>query len=145
LRMRSLNQTQVQQGSLYARDATGSNPVLLLAIPSAVASGAVGSRVLVATAAFSQMTVPPVTPDFLMSNPIPDSYLAAGSITWEDNFGDVLWRLSWGGAGYTGSGSALTTNDADGNYNPPFAGPLPSENDQALQFQGAANALSTNN
>jgi len=40
---------------------------------------------------------------------------------------------------------AAGTNDADGNFNPPFGGPLPSTTEQALQFKFAANALSTNN
>jgi hypothetical protein len=81
-----------------------------------------------------------------MTTLIPASYLAAGSLTWEDDFGTVYWRLSWGGASYTGPGTgAAGIDDADGNFNPPFAGPLPSTSLQALQFMFAATALSTNN
>ena len=76
---------------------------------------------------------------------LPISYLAAGSLTYEDNFGTVLWRLSWGGPSYTGSGTGSPTNDADAVFNPPFAGPLPSTTAQALRFQFAATARSTNN
>jgi hypothetical protein len=86
-----------------------------------------------------------VTPDFIMTNPIPASYLAAGKLTWESDAGSVLWSVAWGGASYTGTNSGLTTNDADGNFNPPFAGALPSGSNQALFFTGAAGALSTNN
>ena len=145
LRMRNSFQNAVSQGRLVAYDATGANPVVLLALPNDVATGVTGARVLITTAAFNLMVNPAVTPDFTMTNRIPDSYLAAGSLTWESAaFGTIYWRVSWGGASYTGSGSG-TTNDADGNFNPPFAGPLPSGNDQALLFSGAANALSTNN
>ena len=64
---------------------------------------------------------------------------------WQSDGGTIYWRLSWGGASYTGSGAGSTTNDTDGNFNPPFAGPLPSSGTSALQFQGAATAKSTNN
>jgi hypothetical protein len=37
------------------------------------------------------------------------------------------------------------TNDPDGNFGPPFAGPLPSAGKEALLFQGLATASSTNN
>src|SRR5206468_648785 len=88
---------------------------------------------------------PVQTPNFTMTNLIPPSYLAAGSLTFEDDFGTIYWRLSWGGAGYTGPGTLNITNDADGNANPPFAGALPSSSLQALKFNGAAGAPSTNN
>jgi hypothetical protein len=145
LRMRGAGQNLVSQGRLVVRDAAGANPVVLIAFPTNVANGAAGDRVLAATASFSSATVPSLTPDFVFTNPIPDSYLAAGTLTYETNSGFVLWRLSWGGSGYTGSGTGLTTNDADGNFNPPFAGPLPSTSSDALLFQGSASAPSTNN
>ncbi len=145
LRMRAAGQSLVSNARLVVHDAAGMNPVLIIAFPSDVANGAAGARVLVATPGFATMSNPAVTPDFPMTNPIPDSYLAAGSLTYEDNFGDVYWRLSWGGSAYTGPGTGLTTNDADGNFDPPFAGPLPSATEQALLFQGTFSALSTNN
>jgi len=62
-----------------------------------------------------------------------------------DSGGTIYWRLSWGGAGYTGPGTVNVANDADGNANPPFAGALPTGTDQALKFNGAAGAMSSNN
>jgi hypothetical protein len=145
LRMRSAFQDLVSGARLVAWDATGANPVVLIAFPSDVVNSAAGDRVLVASSAFAGATNPPLTPDFLFTNPIPASYLAAGSLTYESNVGTVLWRLSWGGAGYTGLGTGALTNDADGNFSPAFAGPLPSSSAQALLFRFASSALSTNN
>jgi hypothetical protein len=145
LRMRIGFQNLVHQARLVVRDATGSNPVVLIAFSSDVTGTAAGSTILAASANFASATTPSVTPDFVFTNPIPDSYLAAGTLTYEDNFGDVLWRLSWGGASYTGPGTGLMTNDLDGQFNPPFAGPLPSSTSQAILFQGLASDMSTNN
>ncbi len=149
LRMRATGENQVQFGRLVVADATGANPILLIDVSAPVAVSAAGSRVLICTSAMSPY-LGGLTPDFTMTNPIPASYLAAGTLTWEQDPpavppASILWRLSWGGAGYTGTGSGATTNDADGNFNPPFAGPLPSTGKQALQFKFAFNALSTNN
>ena len=145
LRMRASFQNLVSNGRLVARDATGANPVLLIAFPTNVANSTAGDRVLAATSAFASATSPPLTPDFILTNPIPASYLPAGTLTYEDNVGTILWRLSWGGAGYTGPGTGALTNDADGNFAPPFAGPLPSSSGKALLFQFAASAPSTSN
>ena len=145
LRMRSAFQELVSNGRLVVRDATGANPVVLIAFPTNVANFSAGDRVLAATSAFASATSPALTPDFILTNPIPASYLPAGTLTWEDNLGTILWRLSWGGAGYTGPGTGAITNDADGIFSPPFAGPLPSSSGKALAFQFAASALSTNN
>ena len=144
LRMRSATQNFVTQGRLIARDAAGLNPVTVVDMTTDVANGAAGSRILIASSAFLTY-LPAVTPDFVMTNVIPASYLAAGTLTWESDTGLVQWRLSWGGASYTGSGTGAITNDADGNFNPPFAGPLPSVSSQVLLFGFAASALSTNN
>lgn len=145
LRMRALGQNLVSGARLLVRDATGSNPILLIDFTTNVANGSAGDRVLAATSNFSATTTPALTPDFILANPIPSSYLAAGSLTYEDDFGTILWRLSWGGSSYTGSGLGSLTNDVDGNFNPPFSGPLPSTTTQALLFQNGATALSTNN
>ncbi len=145
LRMRIGLQGLVSNARLVAHDAAGGNPVLLIAFPSNVANSNPGDRVLVATSNFSSLTMPSVVPDFVFTNQIPDSDLAAGSLTYEDNFGDVLWRLSWGGSSYTGPNTGILTNDADGNFGPPSPAALPSTTQQALQFQFAASALSTNN
>jgi len=145
LRMRASFQNLTSNARLVVRDATGANPVLLIAFPTNVTNSAAGDRVLAATSAFASATSPPLTPDFILTNPIPASYLPAGTLTFEDNLGTILWRLSWGGAGYTGPGTGALTNDADGNFAPSFAGPLPSSSGKALLFQFAASALSTNN
>ena len=146
LRMRStFPQNLVSQGRLVVRNATGSNPVLLIDFTQDVLNGALGDRVLAATSNFSATTTTDLVPDAVLTNPIPPSYLPAGSLTWEDDFGTVYWRLSWGGATYTGLGTGSTLNDPDGVYSPPFAGPLPSTTQQALLFRFAASAQSTNN
>jgi hypothetical protein len=145
LRMRSSFQDLVSNARLVVRDATGANPVVLIAFPRDVTNAVAGDRVLAATSAFASATIPSLTPDFILTNPIPDSYLAAGTLTYEDNLGTILWRLCWGGGGYTGSGTGALTNDADGNFRPPFAAALPSTTTQALLFRFASGALSTNN
>lgn len=143
LRMRLASQNFVSLARLRAWDAAGANPVVIMDPTTDVAIGAVGSRVLFATSSFASRFGP--TPDFIMTNPIPASYLAAGSLTWEDNFGTVYWRLSWGGAAYTGPGTGSTLNDASGDFNPPFPSGLPTSGNQALLFTGLATAASTDN
>jgi hypothetical protein len=84
--------------------------------------------------------------DFVMTNLIPVSYLAAGKLTFETDAGQVYWSLAWGGASYSGSNmSDFPDNDVDLDFNPPFGGALPSSTLQALQFTGVASAPSTNN
>ena len=145
LRMRQSSQNFVSQATIHAWDANGANPVLILDLDHNVVGNTAGTHVLIATANFSAATNPAVTPDFVMTNPIPDSYIPAGSLTFEDDFGTIYWRLSWGGAAYTGDTSGFTSNDVDGNFGPAFAGPLPTGSGQALRFQGSVGALSTNN
>ncbi|MDO8629376.1 MAG: hypothetical protein Q7R41_02690 [Phycisphaerales bacterium] len=151
LRTRSLFENFVAGARILVWDATGANPVLVIDFGQNVANGQAGDRVLVASANFIAATNPNAAPDFMMTNLIPASYLAAGSLTYEDDFGTILWRLSWGGAGYTGSTFGDTTNDNDpglfepANYGPPFPGPLPSTTLQALRFIGPESALSTSN
>jgi hypothetical protein len=145
LRMRQSTETQVQNSRLFARDATGANPILLIDVGAPVPIGAVGARILIATSNFSSFTTPPLTPDFVLTNTIPASYLAAGTLTFEDNFGTVYWRVSWGGSDYTGPGTVSTFNDNDGDANPPFPGPLPSGSGRALLLEIAPGDLGTNN
>jgi hypothetical protein len=145
LRMRSALQNLMQFSQVKAWDAAGANPVLIVDMQQSVPNGQTGDRVLIATASFVSATSPNADPDFFMTNRIPDSYLAAGSLTFEDDFGTILWRLSWGGASYTGSNTGGFDNDADGNFGPPFAGALPSTSTQALNFSGTASAPSTTN
>src|SRR5262245_6552688 len=145
LRMRANGQTQLAQARIRAWDANGLNPVLIVDLGSSVPNGVTGARVLITSVNFNDDTSPPTTPNFIMTNLIPPSYLAAGSLTWESDTGNVHWRLSWGGASYTGPCTMNAANDADGNSCPPFPGPLPHVCSETLQFQGAANAMSMTN
>lgn len=142
LRMRSAFQNLVGQARLFVRDASGANPLLLIDFGSNVFNEGAGVRILVTSPGLATRTTPPVSADFTLTSSIPASYLAAGSLTFEDNFGTVYWRLSWGN--YTGPTTGSITNDADGQFGPPFDEPLPSW-DRGLLFQGAATALSTSN
>ena len=145
LRMRGPFENQVQFSILFARDATGSNPIELIHFPTPVVNAGLGVRILAASANFADHTDTSLTPDFILTNLIPASYLAAGSLTFEDNFGTVYWRVSWGGASYTGPNTGELCNDLDGDFGPPVSGPLPSDGVQALLFDGAAGDFSTRN
>ncbi len=145
LRMRTAFQNAVQASQLRAWDAAGQNPILLIDFTQAVANGNGGDRVLVASANFANFTSPSAIPDFTFTNLIPASYLAAGSMTFEDDIGSIYWRLSWGGASYTGSTTGLPVNDPGGDFGPPWPAALPSSDLQALLFLGAANASSSSN
>ncbi len=145
LRIRSLGQNLVSQARVKAWDAAGLNPILIIDMTTNVANGLAGDQVLIVSSTFQNYVSPVQAPNFTMTNLIPASYLTAGSLTFEDDFGTIYWRLSWGGAGYTGPGNMSTFNDATGNGNPPFAGPLPYSNLQAVRFNGLASALSTTN
>jgi hypothetical protein len=140
--MRFAGQNLITGAQLVVVDAAGNNPVTLITFPSNVAGGA-GKRILIATSNFSNYEATPISADFMMSNPIPASYLAAGRLRYE-KAGLVYWSVSWGGASYTGLNTGTTDNDADGNFAPPFAGALPSSSNSALLFTGATTA-STNN
>ena len=145
LRMRAAGQNFVSGGKLVVFDAAGLNPITVLDLASNVANGAIGDHVLIASVNFPSHTMPVAVPDFTLANLIPASYFAAGSLAWESNSGTVYWRLSWGGAAYTGACTGNTANDADGNFCPPFGDPLPSSCTSALEFQGNATDKSTNN
>lgn len=149
LRQRIANQNLLNGAvRLRAWDAAGLNPVTLISFGANVGNGAACSRILVATAGFEFTTTPPVDAaarNFLMTTPIPLAYLAAGSLTFENTAGTLIyWRISWGGASYTGSDAVSTTNDADGHVAPAFAGPLPSSGLDGLRFTPACATGSTN-
>jgi hypothetical protein len=144
LRMRAPGETLVSATRIVARDVNGANPVILLDIASNVVHGAFGSHILLATSTFHNATAPACQPDFILAQPIPAGYLAAGRITYEDDFGTILWSVSFGGASYHGSSIGSTINDLDGNFGPAWPGPLPTSG-AALLFQGTPDALSTNN
>jgi len=143
LRMRSGGQNLVSGTTLVAYDATGANPVTLLTFPGNAPSGSSGSRILVATAAFNDRADAPPA-DFLMTAPIPASYLAAGRVAFQLG-PNAYWSLAWGGPAYTGSNLGTLDNDADGNFNPPFGTPMPLHGGETIFFPGASNAMSTNN
>jgi hypothetical protein len=145
LRMRLGGQNQVQNAKLVVYDATGSNAITLIQPPSSVASANAGDRILIVSSNFVNNTSPTTVPDFHLANLIPASYLAAGRLTWQDLYGTILWSVSWGGTNYTGPNTGSTINDSDGNFGPPFPGPLPSMSTSALLFTNAASALSRSN
>jgi hypothetical protein len=148
LRMRASFQDLVSQGRLVAFDATGANPIIILDLTNNVANGSLGDRVLIVSSNFVNSTSPAVVPDFVLTQLIPTSYLAAGRLVWESDGGTIYWSLSWGGTNYSGSSLSndpFNTNDADDNYGPPFAGPLPSTSTAALLFTNSASAPSLSN
>ncbi len=144
LRMRSNGQNFVAEGRMRIWDDNGA-PSLLIDFTADVARGAAGSRVLIATPAFVDKTKPTAVPDFMIPDGSLAGVLAAGSLTFEEDNGTILWRLSWGGANYMGPNNGATDNDANGDFGPPFPDPLPSTSRMALLFQGAATALSATN
>jgi len=145
LRMRSAFQNQVQLARVVAHDAAGANPIVVVDMTSSVPNFSAGTTVLIASAAFAAKTEPSAVPGFLLAEVIPESYLPAGSLTFESDTGIIYWRLSWGGTAYTGPTTGSVTNDADGEFGPPVDGPLPSAGVRALEFQGAASDPSTTN
>lgn len=147
LRMRQSGQNLLAPSRLIAWDATGANPVVIVDFTASVTNGTAGARVLVTTSNF----LAGLTPDVVMTNPIPASYLAGGKLTFETDGtagAQVWWGLAWGT--YSGTNTGVTTggggNDADGIFSPPpFEGPLASTTQQAVRFINAAGALSTDN
>ncbi len=148
LRMRSSFQNFVSAARMRVFDAQGRNPVTVIDFASDMAFSACGRRVLITSANFG--LDPSITSDFTMASLIPASYLTAGSLTFENNSGTVVfWRLSWGGASYTGPTDGSCINDdslcpSPGDFGV-WPNALPSTSQQALRFQGACSALSTLN
>jgi hypothetical protein len=135
---------ELQLSRLVVADARGRHPVVLKDFGSAVSNPDLDASILVATSNFSTVTNPPITPDYILTNLIPESYLAAGTLTYEEDNGEVYWRLSWGGADYNGTGAGELDNDPDGDFNPPYDGPLPSAGTDALYNWYDALQSSTN-
>ena len=127
---------------LVALDAHGLNPVELISFPHDLTNGSLGDEVLITTSSFAKYESGPLTPDFIFTNAIPASYLQAGQIDYEAGNGGVLWSISFGGSGYTGTIPAASAN---GGYGSPFAGSLPSGSESALLFHGPASAASSDN
>ena len=80
------------------RDAAGLNPVTLLnfTLPNPT-NNAACARILSTTAAFNSKTTPVAVPDYTMAA-IPASYLAAGSLTFENVAGTSCTGASRGAA-----------------------------------------------
>src|SRR5262245_21183579 len=146
LRSRGPIENQLQLARMRVFDAAGGGVVIVDDPALPVANGAAGARILFATANFAAHCTPAAVPNFIMDNPIPAAYLTAGSLTFEDNAGStVYWRLSWGGAGYTGPTEGSILNDDDGNYGPPYANAIFSADARAVRFLGTATDVSTTN
>ena len=150
LRMRDEGQNVMSGSRLMAYDAAGANPVLLFDFDVNVANGSTGDRILLTTAAFDGLTTPNADSDLTLANRIPDSYFAAGRVTFEEDNGTIFWSLAWGGSAYTGATTGGVSNDADGQFGPPFASALVSSVTypnaaSAVQTLLAADALSTAN
>ena len=144
LRMRSANQGSVSEARLVVRDENNANPVVLIDFLTNVMFEAGGDRILICTNSFRTLCRPNAISDFTMTA-IPASYLASGTLTFEEKFtGNVVWRLSWGGANYLGPTTGTNDNDANSDFGV-FAGDLPKMTLQALQFGGAFGALSNDN
>lgn len=146
LRMRQNSQNIVSRTRLVARDAGGANPIVLLDMQADVSSALTGSRVLVVSEKFSLYTTPEIEPDFVMTKTIPEDYLAAGTLLFENDESTLLvWRLSWGGTAYGGLGDGALTNDDDGEFSPAYLDSLPAATLQALIFGGLAESKGTTN
>lgn len=144
LRMRGPGEILVSFARIRAWDSAGENPITLVDFDADVLSGFIGDRVLISSPDFAKHTDVTLASDFTMTNLIPDSYFAAGRITYERDTGIIYWSISFGGSAYTGPTTG-TVNDQDGDFGPPFDGPLPSNSRQALQFQGGTSDFSVTN
>ena len=141
--MRFDNQQFVAGKKLQVRDAAGNNPVLLKTFLGNAGTGIEGRRILITTTAFASANG--ITADSTLDQVIPESYLTAGRLTFEDEGGIIYWSLSWGN--YAGSNMGSTTNDSDGNFGPPALATsgLPFSTTKAVNFPGPHSVLSTTN
>jgi len=146
LRMRQNGQNFVSKARLVAWDANGENPIVIVDVSTDVTGALAGDRVLLASTKFASYSDPAAQPDAVFQNLIPQTYLAAGSLTWENDDGTLLtWRLSWGGDAYTGDTMAALTNDDDRDFGPPVAAAVPTTGLTALLFQGTYTDKSSTN
>lgn len=144
LRIRANGQEFVSEARIRIWDSAG-NPSVLLDMTTNVTFGDTGRRILIATPAFVAKTAPNAVPDFMIADGSLAAVLASGSLTFEEDNGDVLWRLIWGSGTYAGPTTGGMDNDQDGEFGPGLAGALPSAGLTAFNFNGAAIAFSTNN
>jgi len=121
LQLRSAAQNFTNGTEIAAFDAAGGNRVLLATLTD-VTNGLQGDRILLATPSVADFVDGPFNPDFVMT-PMPESYLTAGRVVYDDPGGfGILFSVAWGP--YTGSNTGSTFNDDNGDYGPPFATPL---------------------
>ena len=147
LRIAQAGDSSLAGMTVVACDSTGGNPVTVCTLPTSVSNGALGARVLLCSNGMLGRLAPFIAPDFMLSTPIPPSYLSAGTL-YIDMPGDgmgPLWRLSWGGASYLGSGAVESINDPDGDCNPPYPNGLFGETGQGVKFLFDPNTQSTTN
>lgn len=151
LRMLTIGQNLLSgQARLVAYDAQGQNPVVITTFPPPNPLSGICRNILIASDDFANVTAPSVGAaerDYRMDALIPESYKDAGSLTFEGTFLSIVyWRISWGGAAYTGPTTGDLTNDPDGEFGPPFPGSLSMSSTSALEFTGACPpGTSTNN
>lgn len=136
LRMRLVGQNFLNgQARLVAYDATGTNPVIITSFPPPDPAGGSCREILIASDDFALETTPAAARDYAMNNLIPPSYFAAGSLTFENSTGTIVyWRISWGGDSYTGPTTGDIANDGDGEFGSPVLGQLPSTDLNALEY-----------
>lgn len=126
LETRFSGQHVLAPSQLVVWDANGENPIVLFDFTGSVPNEAAGARILVASAAMIAYTEPPLEVDFILTELIPASYLAAGSLTFQtDDGSSVIARLSWGGAAYSGPTEGADFNDLDADYGEPLPSGLP--------------------
>ena len=149
LRLRANGILDLEWAKILAWDSAGENPITLIEFDESadtqIQNHLVGYRILIASPNLANHTGTRLSPDFTLANLIPESYLTAGRITYEDDFGTTHWSLSFGGDAYTGPTTGSGYNDDDGDFGPAYDGPLPSDGVQALLFQGDYDDLHTTN
>jgi hypothetical protein len=143
LRLRLGDQNLIGQARIRVWDAAGGFPIVVVDFGNSVPNAEVGDRVLVMSTEMATATG--ATPDFFLTQAIPESYLAAGRLTFENDGGTIYWSFAWGGADYTGSTTGSPLNDDNGDFGPPWGESLPWETLQAAQFTGLASAVSSTN
>jgi hypothetical protein len=144
LRLREANEHHVGNSSLWVHDHLGFNKRALIdQFPGDVSNAAAGARVLIVTPTFRNYTSTQLQADFIMS-PVPESYLSAGRITFENFLATLaFWSFAYGGDAYLGPTTGAMENDDDGDFGV-FSTALPNTG-VAAKFKGAAADISTNN
>jgi hypothetical protein len=117
--------------------------VTLLTFPANDANGATGASILAVTSGLASALG--VSADLTLAQALPEGYLAAGRLTFEDPGSNMYWSLAWGGTAYTGTNFGTFDNDGDGDFGAPFGSALPRSTARGVLFQGTATDPSTTN